>query len=369
VRHLAEVRPQAPRGSFFQDEGVEADSINALGPETAWDLGVALGTFFSQGRPASERPPTVVIAGDGRAATAAPVATLVEAVRWTGCEAIDAGPASAPCLALAIRRLAADGGVLVGGSHFGPHGVGVRFWTAAGIPLSRGEELDRIQRLAQADADRPARAYGPLRRHQADADYLATLSPEYHAMRPLRVVLDSASGPIAGYLAELTRSVACRILPSHWPGKPLGEQVRDDAAHFGVSIQDDGETCRLWDEQGRAVSSEDLLLLVAQAFVIGMPKATADRPAVILEEDASAECVGRLESLAIRVVKTKSLRGSMARAMREQVALLGGGPSGRLWYPVDGVALPDALFTLTHLLVLLSRSDRPLSAVVSVAPH
>ena len=54
----------------------------------------------------------------------------------------------------------------------------------------------------------------------------------------------------------------------------------------------------------------------------------------------------------------------MAAAMREHIATFGGGPNGRLWHIVAGVPLPDALMTITQLLVLLSRSDEPLSAVL-----
>jgi hypothetical protein len=50
----------------------------------------------------------------------------------------------------------------------------------------------------------------------------------------------------------------------------------------------------------------------------------------------------------------------MARSMAEHRARLGGGPSGRLWYG----SAADALQTLTHLLVLLSQSDRPLSQLL-----
>lgn len=57
-------------------------------------------------------------------------------------------------------------------------------------------------------------------------------------------------------------------------------------------------------------------------------------------------------------------RADMAVAMRTKGALLGGGPSGRFWFPVAGVPLPDGLMVVTRLLVLLSRSDAPLSAVL-----
>jgi hypothetical protein len=48
--------------------------------------------------------------------------------------------------------------------------------------------------------------------------------------------------------------------------------------------------------------------------------------------------------------------------MREHHARLGGGASGRFWFGGPAVA-PDALHVLALLLNVLSRSDRPLSAV------
>jgi phosphomannomutase len=54
----------------------------------------------------------------------------------------------------------------------------------------------------------------------------------------------------------------------------------------------------------------------------------------------------------------------MAAAMREHRAVFGGGSCGRFWHVVAGVPLPDALMTITQLLVLLSRSDEPFSAVL-----
>ena len=54
----------------------------------------------------------------------------------------------------------------------------------------------------------------------------------------------------------------------------------------------------------------------------------------------------------------------MATAMMERNVILGGGPSGRFWHSISGVPLPDAVMTVTRLLVLLSRGDEPFSAVL-----
>ena len=50
--------------------------------------------------------------------------------------------------------------------------------------------------------------------------------------------------------------------------------------------------------------------------------------------------------------------------MRESGAALAVDAAGRLWYASPHTAAPDALQTLTRLLVLLSRDDLPISIVL-----
>ena len=211
----------------------------------------------------------MVVASDGRLATAAIIAAIVEGVRWTGCEAIDIGPASAPCTARAIQHLAADGGVFVGNAGDTPHTVGLKFW-AQGEPLSQGGLLDDIAACLQTESgeamiDRPTRTFGPLRRFSAADVYFSDLRPAYHALRPLRFVLDCTMGPVVAYLEELIRNVACRIIPGEGTNR-LGEQVVAAQAHFGMQIGDDGENCQVVDERGQAVEAERLLALIAESF-------------------------------------------------------------------------------------------------------
>ena len=66
----------------------------------------------------------------------------------------------------------------------------------------------------------------------------------------------------------------------------------------------------------------------------------------------------------VSVVLSGARRAEMSAAMRQHGALLGGGPSGRFWHGETGLPLPDALMTVTRLLMLLSRSDEPFSAVL-----
>jgi phosphomannomutase len=409
IRQLAEIGFRAQQPPWFCAEGVGKVAINDLSPNLARKIAIEFARRITCPATSSgSRQPSVVVAGDGRLATAAIVAAIVEGVRWTGCETIDIGPASAPCAARAIQHLAADGGVFVGNAHGAPHTVGLKFW-AHGEPLSQGGLLGEIaasvlNRFGEAMIDRPTRTFGTLRRHAATDFYLGDLRPAYHALRPLRFVLDCTTGPIVAYLEELVRNVACQIIfsestdrpgeqevgwaelrrvppTSFWWDSPkdlvrnnlpirkmdlrvrlltpdglggpsysfphsetkperatgndrLAEQVVAAQAHFGMRVDDDGENCRVVDEQGQSVAAERLLALVA---------GSCNGPALYGEE----------------------LRQKTFRRMQESGASIAADASGRLWYASGHAPLPDALQTLTHLLVLLSRNDMAFSAIVN----
>jgi hypothetical protein len=90
--------------------------------------------------------------------------------------------------------------------------------------------------------------------------------------------------------------------------------------------------------------------------------------AVIAEDDTSAGTVRALEACGAAVTLGSPEPSAMQRLVQSRQALLGGGPSGRFWYnSPEGHAAPDALVSLTLLLAVLSRSDRPLSQVLDAA--
>jgi hypothetical protein len=336
IRQLAEVGWRARKPPLFHAEGAGNVAINDLSPSLARRIAIEFARRIASPAEKGESQPAAVVAHDGRLATAAIIAAVVEGVRWTGCEVIDIGPASAPCTARAIRHLAADGGIFVGNVHGAPHTVGLKFW-AHDEPLSQGGLLDEVAAALQtgsgeAAIDRPARAFGPLRRFSAAEVYLDDLRPAYHALRPLRFVLDCTLGPVVAFVEELVRNMACRIIPSE-SGRGLGQQVAAVQAHFGMQIVDDGENCRVVDERGQSVTAERLRAVIAGG-------------------------------LAGAAMQGEELRQQTFRRMQEDHAAMTVDAAGRLWYASGQAVVPDALRTLTHLLVLLSRDDLAFSAVL-----
>jgi phosphomannomutase len=350
----------------------------ALGPAAAREMAAALGKHLRSEIPGSKGLsqfscrrqysshlagrlwPVAVIAGDGRSLSAELVAAVSEGLRRGACHVIDIGPASTACLMYAIDHLQAHGGIHVGNPGFAAHAVGLKFFSAAARPLSAGGSLEAVQQYFGQSSDRPARRHGALTRVQMEELFLNARAPYYYAMRPLRVVLDSACLPLAGYLTKLTRQVDCRIISCRTTLQRLSEKVTAEKAHCGFRIEGDGETCLFFDEQGRQVPWQRIFLLLARQLLAGHPRG------VVVLEDTTPQFVRQIESLGASTIKSSPRREQMAAAVQKHHALMGGGPSGRFWYSLDTPPLPDALMSVTILFKALSQSDRSFSEILDV---
>jgi phosphomannomutase len=299
----------------------------------------------------------VLLAGDDRALTADLIAAASEGLRYVGCNVIDLGGATAPSFAHEMVHRQAAAGILIGNAPSELRTASVSLWLASGRPLSGhqiGEPLAEIWSMSTRSVARPTRRYGRWERADGRQRYVERLQPYFHALRPLEFLLDTGCVPLKRTLNGLLASVACR---AYSPGE-LDERLAE-RLHFRIWIDGDGESLRLFDERGLPVAADRLLCLLAQHTVAEQSAAT-----VVAEQETSPACLDRLRAAGLTVISSASGRAEMHAAMAKSTAMLGGGPSGRIWFGGPTPAA-DAMETLAQLLVILSQSDRPLSRVLS----
>jgi phosphomannomutase len=353
---------QRPRErSIFTDEGVRGVYLNTLTAPQARELAAA----FALGLPSdcsgeAGLTDDVIVAGDGRPLTSELVAAACDGVQWTNRRVIDLGAATAPFVVWAVRHLRAAGGLLVGNAGDEPQMIGIKFWGREGRPFSAPWDLDCMRQLCDAKVDRPSRSYGSLARFRADDGYLAGWRDHFHALRPLRFVLDTSCRPLAVYLRALMVECACEVMQDEPLGcqattrRGLAERVRRSESHFGLWIDGDGEACRLFDQGGLEVRHDEWLWLTAKFLLERHPSA-----AFVVEHGTSTHLAKQISAVGGRVHFSSPERAAMHDAMQEHGAQAGGGPSGRLWFG-EQAPVPDALKALALLLTILSQSDLPL---------
>ncbi len=371
-RAWAEIERRRERAFGFAAEGFEVDSPERLTPELIRQLAASLATqLFADSR---RRTPRVLVAADGHWTTADAVAAICHWLQWAGCRASEAGALSSAAVAVAMVQADADAAILVGNASGEPHTMALRFWGRDGVPFSSPGLLDPLAESFARALDRPRRRGGGLERLERSGAYLEELRPLYHGLRPLRLVVDSPCEPLLADLRRLSGQSACQILHpaaessltvaaqcAPFPARRLAllaDKVLAEQTHFGIWISGDGEACRLVDQAGRAVDAESLLYLLAVSLCHEKPGST-----LALERSASPRLEAALASLGVNVVRGEPSRQAMSQAMTAIGAVLGGGPSGRIWFPGPPPAA-DSLWTVSLLLSLLSQSDRALSEVL-----
>jgi phosphomannomutase len=342
---------------LFEAEGAAGLVGETLTAQTSRRLAAAFGTMLVESTsPAAS--PAMVLAGDGRPAAADLVAAASDGLRWSGCQVIEVPAATAACLVFTQQRASAAGALLIGNAAGTPRTAGLRFFGPGGQPLSANGNDDGLS-LAELSCrfehrlDRPARRYGGWRRGSAEQEYIGSLAGYFHALRPLKFVLETSCAPLRRYLDQLLASVACRGIP---PAEAA--QLPAGSLHFGFWMDGDGERCQVSDEQGRTLDPHAVLVLLCEYLLSSRAGAV-----VIVEDNTPAGAVDRLEQAGARVVCVPASRAAVQSAMRRHEAILGGGSSGRFWLP-SLTPLPDALHVLALLLGILSQSDRPLSDIV-----
>jgi phosphomannomutase len=314
--------------------------------------------------------PAVVVGHDARPSSPDLVTGVAAALRRMGCQVIDVGLVSRPCLWFAVDHLQAAGGICVTGSGCGPSWNGLEFIEAGSLPWSHGGMLDCIVERLNEGVRRSSRTGGLQRTFQARPAYAAGLRRHFHALRPLRVAITCAAPNVRPVLDGLFVELPCLL---HWCESSaaddgaradelavarLATAVRESQCHFGMVIADDGQRCHVLDERGQSLAIELLTVRVAELL-----QEDHAQFAVALESGL-ATVAGGLQAAGCHVHACAGSNEAVSRAMRTAGAVLGAQTDGRFWFRESYPAC-DAVLTLAKMLQLLSRSDRPASALRS----
>jgi phosphomannomutase len=283
VKRLHEIWNDGREPASFQDVGFVGNSPNELPPVMVRQVAAAFGLWLQRSvekSPFAERKETIAIAHDARSIMPEYVANICEGLRHAACEVFDIGPATSAAMQFAVQHFELDGGILLGSIDRRPQAICLKFWGIGPQRMLGKSAFQPLEEILQSGFDRPERKFGAQHRLQAETPYLAALADQFHGLRPLRIAIESTSRPWLNYFEKLLQSTACRIIPSRVLPHEFPGQIAADAAHFGISVANDGECFTFFDEQGRQFDPCSPSLLDALAAVIHLLQVLSrdDRP-------------------------------------------------------------------------------------------
>ena len=108
-------------------------------PHMALEVGLALGTYL-------KGDADVVIAKDIRTSALPIEYALISGIVSTGCNVKTVGIVTTPTLAMSLRYLRGDAGVMITASHNTPEYIGLKLWNTSGMGYipEQEEEIERI---------------------------------------------------------------------------------------------------------------------------------------------------------------------------------------------------------------------------------
>ncbi len=387
-----ESRPRPiERKSLFAEEGVKGIYLNELSRKEAHLIAAALAGLLWEQKPLRGRTqtaarttsralPTVLVGHDDRPASPDLITGVTTALRRMGCQVVDIGLASKPCFWFAADHLQVHAGIYVNGAGCSPAGMALDFVGANGRPLSRPSRflsenqnlsLGRIEAGILDPYPRATRNAGPYRTFRALVPYEAGLWKHFQTLRPLRVCVASGSRLVAKTLKRICETLPGELIEIPLPTRvrqPLDPQdadvlrtaaaVKEHRADVGVLIDDDGQRCAFFDEEGQLLSVAQTSRLIAEIRHGDCP----NEP-IVLEDFSPEELESLLKRLGMRVVRGGVTMAQISDSLRGHHGSFGGGASGRYWFR-EAFPTSDAIIALAAILKSISRADMALSRLV-----
>ena len=336
------------------------------------ELGQAMGTFLQ--RNAGRK---VNLGRDCRLSSGRLGDAIAGGLTASGCNVTDLGVVPTPVLYHSVFHLAADGAVMITGSHNPSEYNG--FKVVCGKSTIHGDRIQELRRMIE----RKDLLRGEGSRGAADAvtPYVEEIASQFHWDRRIKVVLDGGNGtagPAMHRILEKLNVDAVELFfdmdgsfPNHHPDptveKYLKQMVDAVAAHgaeFGVAFDGDADRIGAVDEKGTVVWGDYLMLIFGREILTRKPGAT-----FIGEVKCSQVLYDELRRLGGNPIMYRTGHSLIKAKMKEEKAELGGEMSGHMFFADRYYGYDDALYGACRLMEIVANSGRPLSAQLEGLPQ
>jgi len=362
-----------PPHAIFREYDIRGVVGRDLDPEAAEAIARAFGTYLAR---ADVR--RAAIGHDNRASSQALYEAAVRGLAGTGCGVIKIGLAVTPMLYFALPHFGVDAGVMVTASHNPPEFNG--FKLAHGPGTLYGPQIQEIWRLAQAGAFR--QGAGAIEAREILPAYAAMLRDRIRlGPRRLRVVADCGNGTAGGVVPEILRGWGVDVVelycdsdpsfPHHHPDPvdpqnlhDLIRKVGEEHADVGLGFDGDGDRLGVVDDKGGILWGDLLMALFWREILPAHPGAIA-----LVEVKCSQALIDEIRRLGGRPLFTQTGHSLIKARMRELGAVFAGEMSGHMFFADEYYGYDDAIYAAGRLLRILSRTERPLSALAAEIPH
>lgn len=372
---------------LFGTDGVRGVANVDLTCELSYRLGQAAAAFMGK---------TIVVGKDTRKSGDMLEAAVVAGITSAGGDALLAGVIPTPAVALLVRELHADGGIVISASHNPPEYNGIKFFDANGFKLPDAVEDEIEKFIADGGVEgRVARAKAagedvemPVGDEVGVAIEVEDACEIYinHAVETVRsqginfdslhVALDTGHGASSLTSAEALRRLGAEVtvINDDFDGTdinvncgsthlgPLADLMAESGADVGIAHDGDADRVMLMAKDGTEIDGDivEAVLAVDMKNRGELPHNTAVSTVM-----TNLGFVRAMEANGIDVLQTKVGDRYVLEAMREGGYAVGGEQSGHMIL-LEHNSTGDGLVTACQFLAAVRRSGKPVEEAIKV---
>ena len=362
---------------YFGTDGIRGTvGQSPITADFALRLGHAVGRVLRQDSKSTEV--TVLIGKDTRVSGYMLESALEAGFASAGVDVLLTGPLPTPGVAYLTRALRLNLGVVISASHNAFPDNGIKFFSA------KGEKLpDDWERSVEAALEEPPQwvdsaSLGRARRlNDAQGRYIefckATVSSDM-TLRGLNLVVDAAHGAAYQVAPEVFHELGAHVTSigispnglnindgvGATAPQALVDEVRKQAADFGVALDGDADRLQLVDKEGRLFNGDELLyVMVKDRLALGETV-----PGVVgtLMTNMGVELA--LGRLGVELVRAKVGDRYVLEELGKRGWILGGEGSGHL-LALDRHSTGDGIVSALQVLQAVQRSGKTVAELLA----
>lgn len=361
---------------LFGTDGIRGQTnSHPMTADIALKVGMAAGHMFTNGK----RRHRVVIGKDTRLSGYVIESALVSGFTSVGMDVVQLGPIPTPAVAMLVRSLRADLGVMISASHNPYQDNGIKLFGPDGYKLSdeveeeiEGHVFGNMDELL-AEPDRIGQARRIDGVYDRYIEFAKRTLDRTISLNGLKVVVDCANG--AAYrvapaaLWELgAEVVALGINPDgrninrecgSTAPETICRKVRESNASVGIALDGDADRVVIADENGRLVDGDQILAVIAASWRDAQRLRGGGIVATVMSNLGLERYI---EGLGLTLARTRVGDRYVVEEMRRSGYNVGGEQSGHVVLS-DYTTTGDGLLTALQVLSVVVQQGKPVSEV------
>ena len=361
---------------FFGTDGIRGrTNTGAMTAEMAMKIGMAAGAHFVRG----DHRHRIVLGKDTRLSGYMIENALVAGFTSVGMDVVQVGPMPTPAVAMLVRSMRADLGVMISASHNPYYDNGIKLFGPDGYKLSDTDERE-IEALLSGEPELATSAKIGRARRVEDArgryiHFAKSCFPEDLRLDGLKIVIDCANG--AAYqvapsaLWELgAKTIAIGVSPNgtninekcgSTAPELLQETVVASGADIGIALDGDADRLIIVDEHGKVIDGDQIMALIGKSWAASGKLRGGGVVATVMSNLGLERC---LKAEGLTLERTAVGDRYVLERMRQGGFNVGGEQSGHMILS-DYATTGDGLVAALQVLAEIVRQNKPASEVLN----